>query len=92
MDNLKRIIIEAADRDRIIKGKSESEPIVSFNLHHYICELTEINKTLTFLKEQKMSIRDSKFYKSLDSFKATSYAEGFCEGEGASEDEQLAAW
>ncbi len=39
-----------------------------------------------------MSIRDSKFYKSLDSFKATSYAKGFCEGEGVSEDEQLSAW
>jgi len=27
-----------------------------------------------------------------NSYLATAYAEGFCEGEGASEDEQLQAW
>ena len=27
-----------------------------------------------------------------DSYKATAYAEGFCEGEGASQDEQHDAW
>lgn len=36
--------------------------------------------------------RDMKFYKSLDSYLATAYAEGFCEGEGATMDEQLCAW
>ena len=36
--------------------------------------------------------RSTKFYKSLNPYKATAYAEGFCEGEGASEEEQLAAW
>lgn len=37
-------------------------------------------------------LRDSKFYKTLTSYLATAYAEGFCEGEGASETEQLTAW
>ena len=36
--------------------------------------------------------RDTPFYKKLDSYLATAYAEGFCEGEGATEDEQLTAW
>ena len=36
--------------------------------------------------------RKTKFYKSLNSYMATAYAEGFCEGEGASEVEQLTAW
>lgn len=36
--------------------------------------------------------RKTKFYKSLTSYLAVAYAEGFCEGEGASEEEQLAAW
>ncbi len=39
-----------------------------------------------------MCLRKSEFYKSLDSYKATAFAEGFCEGEGASEHEQLCAW
>jgi len=39
-----------------------------------------------------MNYRKTKFYKSLDSYTATAYAEGFCEGEGASEQEQLTAW
>ena len=39
-----------------------------------------------------MNYRKTKFYKSLDSYTATAYAEGFCEGEGASEAEQLTAW
>jgi len=36
--------------------------------------------------------RETDFYKSLDSYKACAFAEGFCEGEGASEEEQLIAW
>ncbi len=36
--------------------------------------------------------RDSEFYKSLDGYKATAYAEGFCEGENATEFEQVCAW
>jgi len=40
----------------------------------------------------EISLRDEPFYKSLDSYKACAYAEGFCEGEGASETEQLCAW
>jgi len=40
----------------------------------------------------KSKLRDSKFYKKLTAYLATAYAEGFCEGEGASEEEQLAAW
>ena len=39
-----------------------------------------------------MSIRDSIEYKKMNSFHACACAEGFCEGENASEDEQLAAW
>lgn len=39
-----------------------------------------------------MNFRKTKFYKSLDSYSATAYAEGFCEGEGASEQDQLTAW
>jgi hypothetical protein len=37
-------------------------------------------------------LRGNKFYKNLTSYLATAYAEGFCEGEGASKDEQLSAW
>ncbi len=37
-------------------------------------------------------MRTTDFYKSLDSYKACAYAEGFCEGEGASEEDQLIAW
>lgn len=37
------------------------------------------------------NIRNTKLYKSLTSYLATAYAEGFCEGEGASELEQLTA-
>jgi len=36
--------------------------------------------------------RKTKFYKSLNSYLATAIAEGFCEGEGATEEEQLIAW
>ena len=39
-----------------------------------------------------MDYRTTKFYKKLTSYLATAYAEGFCEGEGASEVEQLTAW
>ena len=36
--------------------------------------------------------RATKFYKSLTGYLATAYAEGFCEGEGATEEQQLTAW
>jgi hypothetical protein len=36
--------------------------------------------------------RKTKLYKRLTSYLACAYAEGFCEGEGASEEEQLIAW
>ena len=39
-----------------------------------------------------MKLRATKFYKSLDNYNAVAYAEGFCEGEGATELEQLSAW
>ena len=39
-----------------------------------------------------MQIRKTKTYKNMTSYMATAYAEGFCEGEGASEEEQIAAW
>lgn len=39
-----------------------------------------------------MSIRKSKEYKKMTSYLATAIAEGFCEGENATEAEQIAAW
>jgi hypothetical protein len=39
-----------------------------------------------------MGYRATKFYKKMTPYLATAIAEGFCEGEGASEDEQLTAW
>lgn len=39
-----------------------------------------------------INYRDTDFYKSLDSYLATAYAEGFCEGENATEEEQMIAW
>jgi len=39
-----------------------------------------------------MNIRKLKAYKKLTPYLACAIAEGFCEGEGASEKEQLAAW
>lgn len=39
-----------------------------------------------------MNIRATKEYKSMTSYLACAFAEGFCEGENASEKEQLAAW
>ena len=39
-----------------------------------------------------MGIRDTEEYKKMDTYLACAYAEGFCEGEDASEEEQLAAW
>lgn len=39
-----------------------------------------------------MNYRKTKLYKSFTSYLATAYAEGFCEGEGASEQDQLTAW
>jgi len=35
---------------------------------------------------------DREFYKTLTTYLACAYAEGFCEGEDASEVEQLTAW
>lgn len=37
-------------------------------------------------------LRKTKYYKSLTSYMATAVAEGFCEGEGATEEQQLTAW
>ena len=34
----------------------------------------------------------TKFYKKLTPYLATAIAEGFCEGEGATKEEQLTAW
>lgn len=39
-----------------------------------------------------MDYRRTKLYKRLDHYTACSIAEGFCEGEGASEQDQLTAW
>src|SRR3954471_10009659 len=39
-----------------------------------------------------MNYRSTKFYKKLNSYLAAAYAEGFCEGEDATEREQLTAW
>ena len=39
-----------------------------------------------------MNYRATKLYKTMDSYTACSIAEGFCEGEGASEKDQLTAW
>lgn len=36
--------------------------------------------------------RTTKFYKNLTPYMATAIAEGFCEGENATEQEQLTAW
>lgn len=41
--------------------------------------------------EEKEKTR-SEFYKTLTPYMATSIAEGFCEGEGASEEQQIDAW
>jgi hypothetical protein len=38
------------------------------------------------------NLRNTKFYKNLTSYMATAIAEGFCEGEGATEEQQLIAW
>jgi len=40
----------------------------------------------------KTNYRTKPFYKKLDTHTATAYAEGFCEGENATEEEQLCAW
>lgn len=39
-----------------------------------------------------MNYRETKDYKELTPYLATARAEGFCEGEGATEEEQLTAW
>ena len=38
------------------------------------------------------NLRTTKLYKTLTPYLATAIAEGFCEGEGATEKEQLVAW
>ena len=38
------------------------------------------------------NIRNTKFYKTLTPYMATAIAEGFCEGEDATEEQQIAAW
>jgi hypothetical protein len=38
------------------------------------------------------NFRKLKFYKKLTPYLATAYAESFCEGEDATEEEQLCAW
>ena len=37
-------------------------------------------------------VRGTAFYKKLTPYLATAIAEGFCEGEGATEEQQVAAW
>ena len=39
-----------------------------------------------------MQYRKTKLYKEMTPYLATAIAEGFCEGEGASEKDQLTAW
>ena len=43
-------------------------------------------------KTTGQSIRESKLYKEMTQYIACSIAEGFCEGEGASYEEQQTAW
>ena len=43
-------------------------------------------------KEKIMDYRETEFYKSMTPYTACAYAEGFCEGEGASEEELRTAW
>jgi len=40
----------------------------------------------------KYNLRGTKLYKELTPYLASAIAEGFCEGEGASEKDQLVAW
>jgi hypothetical protein len=42
--------------------------------------------------KNKMNYRKTKLYKTMTSYIACSIAEGFCEGEGSSEKDQLTAW
>lgn len=37
-------------------------------------------------------MRNTQFYKELTPYLACAYAEGFCEGEDATQEEQLTAW
>ena len=37
-------------------------------------------------------LRETKLYKQMTPYLATAYAEGFCEGENATEKQQLIAW
>jgi hypothetical protein len=42
--------------------------------------------------KRTMSYRKTKLYKKMTPYLACAYAEGFCEGENATEKEQLIAW
>lgn len=44
------------------------------------------------MKQAQNTIRKSKEYKKLTPYLAAAIAEGFCEGEGATEKQQIAAW
>ena len=39
-----------------------------------------------------MNYRSTKLYKTMTPYLASAYAEGFCEGENAKQEEQLIAW
>ena len=43
-------------------------------------------------QNKSMNYRETKKYKEMTPYLATAIAEGFCEGEGASESDQLCAW
>ena len=42
--------------------------------------------------DRNMNYRATKLYKTFSPYLATAFAEGFCEGEGATEEAQLTAW
>jgi uncharacterized Fe-S cluster-containing radical SAM superfamily protein len=50
------------------------------------------NENIKGRRRKKMDYRKTKLYKTIDSYTACSIAEGFCEGENASEKDILTAW
>lgn len=46
----------------------------------------------TTLVQKLKNVRKTAFYKKLTPYLATAIAEGFCEGENATDDEKQAAW
>jgi len=54
--------------------------------------LGKTDKILSVITPKERAIRDSKEYKRLNHYLASAIAEGFCEGEGASEFKQKCAW